>query len=349
MPVLYLLLCLYALFLCCCVYAWHRTKKEKLVDDVQIDLSVVICARNEEKNIGILLRDLDNQSYKAKEIIIVDDNSEDKTAEIVSSFSNVRLIQSTGNGKKQALKCGIEAAMCDIIVCTDADCHVPSTWLQAIASSLVQREVTLLIAPVRMKSDTSFWQQIQMLEFLSLVAVTAGSAVIKQPMMCNGANLIFNRNVWLKAYDYLHLDEPSGDDMFFLMYCKKHNEPILYLKSQEAMISVEPNNTFVQFRNQRRRWVSKSKSYRDVGVIFIGLLTFAVTVMPVFLLCFGLWMQAFICWGGKTLADALFVLNFAPFFKGKQVVNKIIPLAMLYPFYVLYVTVSGLCCKVKWK
>ena len=314
-----------------------------------IDLSVVICARNEEKNIGLLLSDIDNQSYKAKEIIVVDDNSCDKTAEIVSSFPDVRLIQNSGRGKKQALKCGVEVAMCDIIVCTDADCHVPLTWLQAVASSLVHRKVTLLIAPVRMKSDTTFWQQIQALEFLSLAAVTAGTAVMKQPMMCNGANLIFNRNVWLKAFDDLQLSEPSGDDMFFLMYCKKHGEPICYLKTQDAMVTIDPNDTVEQFGNQRRRWVSKSKSYRDVGVIFLGLLTFAVTVMPVFLLCFGLCMQAFICWGGKTLADVLFVLNFAPFFRGKQVVNKIIPLAMLYPFYVLYVTVSGLFCKVKWK
>lgn len=316
---------------------------------MQTGLSVVICARNEEKNIRLLLSDLDNQSYKAKEIIVVDDNSDDKTAEIVASFPNVRFIQNTGNGKKQALKCGIQAAICDIIVCTDADCRVPSTWLQAVVSSLAHKEVTLLIAPVRMQSDTSFWQQIQALEFLSLAAVTAGSAVMKQPMMCNGANLIFNRSVWLRAFDDLRVDEPSGDDMFFLMYCKKHNESIVYLKSQEAMVTIEPNNTIEQFRNQRRRWVSKSKSYRDSGIVLLGLVTFAVTVMPVFLLFSGLWMQALICWGCKTFVDALFVLNFASFFKGKQVVNRIIPLAMLYPFYVLYVTVPGLFCKVKWK
>lgn len=316
---------------------------------MQTDLSVVICARNEEKKIGSLLRDIDNQSYKAKEIIVVDDNSSDRTAEIVSSFPDVRLIQNTGIGKKQALKCGVDAAICDNIVCTDADCSVPSTWLQAIASSLGRTKGMLLIAPVSMKSDISFWQQIQALEFLSLAAVTAGTAVLRQPMMCNGANLIFNRSVWLRAFDDLQLDEPSGDDMFFMMYCKKQGEPIRYLKSQDAMVTIEPNDTIEQFKNQRRRWVSKSKSYRDVSIILLGLLTFAVTVMPVFLLLFGLWQQALMCWVGKTLVDALFVLNFASFFNGKQVVNKIMPLAMLYPFYVLYVTVPGLFCKVKWK
>jgi Glycosyltransferases, probably involved in cell wall biogenesis len=316
---------------------------------MQTDLSVVICARNEDGNIGSLLRDIYKQFYKAKEIIVVDDNSSDRTAEIVSSFPDVRLIQSTGRGKKQALKCGVEAAICDNIVCADADCSVPPTWLQAVASSLSHKEATLLIAPVRMQSDTSFWQQLQALEFLSLAAVTAGSAVIKQPMMCNGANLIFRRDIWLKAYDDLQLDEPSGDDMFFLMYCKKHEEPISYVKSQDAIVTIEPNDTFEEFRNQRRRWVSKSKSYRDVGIILLGLLTFAVTVMPVFLLFCGLWMHALICWGCKTFVDALFVLNFASFFKGKQVVNKIIPLAMLYPFYVLYVAIPGLFGQIKWK
>jgi len=345
----YLLLCLYALFLCCCIYAWHRTKREKVVDDLQMDLSVVICARNEAGKIGSLLSDIEKQSYKAKEIIVVDDNSSDRTAEIASSFPDVRLIQNTGRGKKQALKCGVEAATCDNIVCTDADCSVSDTWLQAIASSFVTYNPSLIIAPVRMASNHTCWQELQAVEFLSLAAVTAGSVLLGHPTMCNGANLAFRREVWLRSFGDLKMEEPSGDDMFFMMYCKKQGEPIRYLKSQDAIVTIEPNETIEQFKNQRRRWVSKSKSYRDVSVILLGLLTFAVTVMPLFLLLFGLWQQALICWTGKTLTDALFVLNFASFFYGKQLVSKIIPLAMLYPFYVLYVTVPGLFCKVKWK
>lgn len=69
-------------------------------DNLHPDLliSVLIPARNEEKNIGLLLNDLVSQSCKNVEIIVFDDQSEDRTAEIAARFSEsdrrVRLVRS---------------------------------------------------------------------------------------------------------------------------------------------------------------------------------------------------------------------------------------------------------------
>ena len=262
--VLFFLLGLYILFLCGCVYVWHKNGIEKTTADLRIDISVIICARNEERTIGVLLDELMRQICRAKEIIVVDDGSVDRTADIVASFPAVKLIRTSGIGKKRALKLGVEAATCDLIVCTDADCSVSDTWLQSIASCFATYNPSLIIAPVRMTANHTCWQQLQAVEFLSLAAVTAGSALSGHPTMCNGANLAFRREVWLRSFDDLKMEEPSGDDMFFMMYCKKQGESIRYLKSPEAMVSIAPNETFTQFFNQRRRWVSKSKSYNDI-------------------------------------------------------------------------------------
>ena len=58
-------------------------------------ISLIIPARNEETNIGPLLSALQQQSYPAAltEIIVVDDHSTDRTAEIVQSFPAVTLIR----------------------------------------------------------------------------------------------------------------------------------------------------------------------------------------------------------------------------------------------------------------
>ena len=63
-------------------------------------VSVLIPARNEANNIGNLLNDLVNQDYKNIEVIVFNDQSEDKTAEIVTEYtirdSRISMISSAG-------------------------------------------------------------------------------------------------------------------------------------------------------------------------------------------------------------------------------------------------------------
>ncbi len=77
-----------------------RPNFTKSKPDFNALVSILIPARNEEKNIGNLLKDLQNQDYQNIEIIVFNDLSTDKTAEIVSEYSNldsrIKLINSSG-------------------------------------------------------------------------------------------------------------------------------------------------------------------------------------------------------------------------------------------------------------
>jgi len=89
-------------------------------------LSVVIPAYNEERFIGTLLErikavDLAPLGY-AMELIVVDDKSKDRTAEIVAAVPGVRLIRQEKNGGKgRAVRAGIAAATGDLLIIQDAD------------------------------------------------------------------------------------------------------------------------------------------------------------------------------------------------------------------------------------
>lgn len=93
-------------------------------------ISVIIPAYNEEKYIKDCLDSLLNQDVKKSlyEIIVVDNTSTDKTAQIVKKYPT-KLISEKHKGVAFARNTGTKAARGEILAFTDADCTVPTNWL----------------------------------------------------------------------------------------------------------------------------------------------------------------------------------------------------------------------------
>jgi len=89
-------------------------------------LSIVIPAYNEERFIGTLLERINDVDLSAlgiqPELIVVDDCSKDRTAEIVSAIPGVRLLRMERNGGKgRAVRAGVASATGDYLIIQDAD------------------------------------------------------------------------------------------------------------------------------------------------------------------------------------------------------------------------------------
>lgn len=91
-------------------------------------ISVIIPAYNEEERIAATLRAVISQNERDVEIIVVDNNSTDRTAEIARQFP-VQVLEEKQRGTMWSCECGRKQARGDIIVRLDADCVPPPDWL----------------------------------------------------------------------------------------------------------------------------------------------------------------------------------------------------------------------------
>ncbi|MET3574391.1 glycosyltransferase [Bhargavaea ullalensis] len=94
-------------------------------------MTVIIPARNEESRIRPLLESLHTQSPAALEILVVDDNSSDRTADVARSYG-ARVLESGGSseamaGKSSACQAGADAASGEWLLFLDADTRLTST------------------------------------------------------------------------------------------------------------------------------------------------------------------------------------------------------------------------------
>ncbi len=352
----------YSLTILLLAVGWYKLKRIKKYDTYNpIPVSVIIACRNEEENIGKLLGSLCSQNYSKKytEIIIVDDHSEDNTRNIVSAWikkhQNIRLLNLPKNtrGKKKAVATGVEAARSEVILTTDADCTMNSNWLSAMVSYYIENKPALLSGPVTFQESSNVFHQFQNLEFLSLVGSGAGAIGIKKPIMNNGANMLFQKGI----YSEISLNEQlaSGDDIFLLLNAKKKNKKAVhFIKSQDAIVYTEPCANISDFFNQRIRWTSKSKTYRDFDIVFTALSVALFNISLVALAVFGISNQISLIWLvyiliTKTALDLLLLIPVTFFFKQKKLLAYFIPLQLIYPFYIVTTFIFGMIGKFWWK
>ncbi len=317
-----------------------------------IFVSVIIPARNEEKNIGALLQSLQRQDYPKQsfEVIVVDDHSSDSTAEIVNKFPGIKLLQLEGeiinSYKKKAIEKGIAAASGELIITTDADCIPLPGWLKVMVAFKETTNAVLIVAPVVFNCNAQMIQIFQAMDFMILQGITGASVFKKMHSMCNGANLAYERKVFFEVEGFTGIDQiASGDDMLLMhKIAKKYPERIHYLKSKDAIVSTLPMLSWKAFFNQRIRWASKATHYTDKRVFWVLLLVYFFNFFFIVLLLAGFWNHSYwlyllLAIVLKTLAELSFFHAIATFFDKQWAVKYFF---FFQPLHIFYTVIAGL-------
>ncbi|MDZ7270764.1 MAG: glycosyltransferase [candidate division KSB1 bacterium] len=341
------------------------------INQRQYSVSVVIAARNEERTIERLLEDLAHQTYPRDkyEVIVVDDDSTDRTAEIVQraaqKYPHFQYVRSApGDGtlspKKQALASGIAQSKGEIILTTDADCRVRSTWIGTMVSYFLPRVgmVAGFSQLGRKHERRSTIEQLQAIDFLALMAAAAGSCNLGFPLAASGQNLGYRRCVYEEVGGFRAIGHRiSGDDVLLLQLVRRRTRwRLRFASSPRAFNTSEPEPSLHRLFHQRVRWASNGAFQIRQNVAFFAYIL-CVYLFNLSLLVGGvcalfvptLRLAVSAAFAAKVIAELLLLLRAAHCF-GRGDLLLYFPLWTLAEVpYIVVVGIVGTFGKFSWK
>ena len=366
---------IYLLLIGLLIYGFDKVDHFKLQDlPSKTKFSVVIPFRNEAENIPQLLASISRLNYPKSlfEIILVDDDSSDASVAVIkkfldtkstkknfTQFDNIQIInnsRTSNSPKKDAISSAIAVSKFDWIITTDADCILPTYWLDVFDECIQTKKTDCIVAPVTYHGENSFLNRFQILDFLSLQGATIGGFGINKPFMCNGANFGYRKSVFnaLDGFDG-NTEIASGDDIFLLeKFIKNATQNVYYLKSQKAIVTTNPTKNISELIHQRLRWAAKTSRYTNrfakaVGIIvLLGNLT-CLELIPAVFLGFISLKTAIALIVIKFSIDFLLLFKTSRFFKQETLLLSYLFSSLIYPFFAVYIALLSLFKSYEWK
>ena len=365
----------YLCFLGMLCYGFDRVKPFHLQDlKPKTTFSVIIPFRNEAKTLPHLLNSILKLNYPKNlfEVILIDDDSDDNSVDIIKSFINNASKEKNGNNnisirvisnkrislspKKDAISLAISIAKNKWIITTDADCKVPQYWLSSFDECIQNKTPNCIVAPIAYSTLNSFFYRFQALDILSLQGATIGGFGLKRPFLCNGANFAYKASLFTEVNGFDgNTTTASGDDIFLLEKFKQvDQQSVVYLKSSKAIVTTHPVSNTKQLIQQRLRWASKTSRNPNIFSKLLGLIivlaNFICITIP-FLLFLGLIeirvaMALIII---KLAIDFLLLFKSSRFFNQERILISYLSSSVLYPFFCVYIALLSLFKPYQWK
>lgn len=242
-------------------FVFRKEKKPVPVDDLP-PVSVVLTARDEShlliKSLPVLL----SQDYPNYEVVVVNDNSIDETADLVNEFKNnytnlhyVDLTSSISNirGRKFPLALGIKAANNEIVVLTDAS-SIPASpyWLQHIAGRFT-RKTRVVYGGVSVVRKPGLLNALMRYDAVRNMIIAFSYTLAGMPVMANGRNLAYTRTLFLENKEKFVSQPrmPYGDDDVFMNQVAK---------SVTCDVEPDPDALISQTGLTPSRWFQQKKA-----------------------------------------------------------------------------------------
>jgi len=328
-------------------------------------VSIVIAARNEEKNIARLLTTLVNQTYQSDrfQIIIANDNSTDETASIVDRFSQkwdkIKLLNVTErekaiSPKKNALSQAIEMAGGEIILSTDADCLVGQYWIESMIACFNDNEMVIGFSRTKLVdwSNASFIRKFEHFDFLAMLFAAAGAISLGKYFSCSGQNIAYKKEAFNKVGGFEKIKHIiSGDDVNLMQLFRKSGMKVSFAFTDHSYVYTQPIKNIGKFLSQRSRWTSNMKWQIILNPeFFVYLLSvFFITFLPIVIL-FDLWQLGVGVLLLRMILELIFLkYGYEVFGENKKKLIFYPVWFFIQPFYIIAIALMGGLNLFSWK
>jgi len=205
-------------------------------------ISVVIPAYNEEQIIGRCLKAFVHQTTTERfEIILVNNNSTDRTVEIARSFEKkipLRIVDEKEKGRGHARARGFKEAKGEIILSTDADAIAPPHWIEDMRKAFEDPKVLAVTGTGKMIDASGFKNT---LATVSLPWVMHLYALLHQHHWLSGFNFGIRKDIYEKSGGFKAINGLEDIDLGFRVrkLGKIHYKPIwVYMSGRRFKGSV---------------------------------------------------------------------------------------------------------------
>jgi len=243
-------------------------------------VSLIICAKNEAKNLKTHIPFWLDQEYPDFEIILINDASSDHSLEVMESFAKkhscIKIVDVENNeafwgSKKYALTLGIKKAKHERMIFTDADCKPASNkWLEEMTANFT-KEKQLVLGFGGYQKKSGLLNKLIRFETLLTAIQYFSYAKAGIPYMGVGRNLGYTRKLFFDTNGFTsHIKIPSGDDDLFVnQVATKKNTALCF--SKDSFTKSIPKKTWKGWFLQKKRHLTTAKHYQFKHKFLLGL------------------------------------------------------------------------------
>ncbi len=235
--IFYLIFFAHIIILSICVYNYltaPKLRNDNLIGNDEVPLSILIPARNEERNIKKCLDSVFRSTYQNFELFVLDDISADKTLQILENYksSNDRLNIIKGKplpngwlGKNWACHQLAENSTNDIMIFLDADVILDPEALKIVNEKFINKNVDLLsVFPSQKIKTFGEWLIVPLMDwmlysFLPLKKVYSSNR--QSFAAANGQFMMIKKESYIKFGGHSRVKDRVVEDMEFVRGFKK--------------------------------------------------------------------------------------------------------------------------------
>lgn len=224
-----------------------------------LTLSLVIPVFNEERYLGACLESIEAQTEMPLEVIIVDNNSTDRSMEIAKKFKFVKIMSEKRQHQVFAQATGFNAAAGEILGRIDADSILPPRWVEKIKKAFKSQSATIAVTGGADPYDVPLkWLGSAIFHGYIYVA-----GLIAGHRMLWGANCAIRSSGWQLIKDDV-LMRPDIFEDYDMAFCLSKRGKIGYVSGNIVGVSFRALHTSFkfhvsyQFRSIRTFWLRKN-------------------------------------------------------------------------------------------